>query len=179
MEPVLLPPNYKDIINPLIFLTGPIQGAPRWHNVAISLIHRLDQSIQIASPSRKVDEIYLAQNTARFKHSQNQEEWEQVDWEDYHLQKAADNGVILFWMPKEKEHFCDRAYAQTTRHEWGVWRTKYSQGECKIALGVELGFSGEAYIKYKASKEFPELPIYETLHETCTDAVSQINQTRS
>jgi len=134
---ILLPPNYRSIEGPLIFLAGPIQGAPKWHNKAIKIIQDINLDINIASPSKKVDRIYLKQNQERFKHSANQEEWEQVDWETFYLNRAAQKGAIMFWFPNEETHYCERAYAQTSRFELGEWNTKCKQGGSNIVIGFE------------------------------------------
>jgi hypothetical protein len=71
---VLLPPHYESIEGSLIFLGGPIKGAPYWHNEAIKMIQNNSKEINIASPSKRVDKKYLDANPTQFKHSSNQEE---------------------------------------------------------------------------------------------------------
>ncbi|MBT3397718.1 hypothetical protein HOA55_02970 [archaeon] len=164
---VILPPNYPN--DPLIFLAGPIQGAPEWHDPAIRIIHAKDLEINIASPSRSVSEEYLNQNLAKFGNRFP----EQVDWESKHLRQAADHGAILFWMPKEKTHFCERAYAQTTRFELGEWATKSKYGKCDLAVGIQPGFPGESYIRRRLHQDLPDLKIHITLRETCWDAIEK------
>ena len=58
--------------------------------------------------------------------------------------QAARQGAILFWLAKEHLHFCDRAYAQTTRFELGEW---LNAAPASVVVGIEPGFSGERYIK--------------------------------
>src|SRR5690242_6270198 len=98
---VLRPPHYSDMAGPIVFLAGPIQGAPDWQFEAVELLHAGDHRLNIASPRR-----LEAWNTGNDYN-------EQVDWETHHLRQAAREGVILFWLAREAEHRCDRAYAQT------------------------------------------------------------------
>lgn len=174
MGKIILPPNYPEIKGSLIFLAGPIKGASCWQNEAIRIIKSKAEEINIASPSKMVDEVYLKQNPAQFKHSVNQEEWEQVDWETYHLNLAAKKGAIMFWLDKEETHYCERAYAQTSRFELGEWKERNREGNVKIALGIEPGFRGQYYIKYRLSRDCPDLKIYSTLEETCEEAIRLI-----
>lgn len=100
---------------PLVFLAGPIQEAEDWQSTAIGLISRESSAINVASPRGDYSNRAFDYNT-------------QVDWETYYLNQAAKYGGILFWLAKEKEHVCDRAFAQTTRFELGEWLTKHLFG---------------------------------------------------
>ena len=173
---VLLPPHYESVEGGLIFLGGPIKGAPLWQNEAIKIIRKNDGEINIASPSRKVDSVYLEANQTPFRNSVNQEEWEQVDWESFHLDRAAENGCILFWLPPEAKHFCERAYAQTSRVEIGEWKVKHKYTGCNVVIGFERGFSGEHYLRYRLRKEYPNIPVCSTLEETCFASVEKVKR---
>ncbi|MBU3913770.1 MAG: nucleoside 2-deoxyribosyltransferase domain-containing protein [Nanoarchaeota archaeon] len=178
MGRVILPPNYPDFDGPLIFLAGPIQGAPNWHNLSIEVILSFDEGINVASPSRRVDSVHLSQNPIPFKHSDNQEEWEQVDWETFYLNRAGcpdRKGCILFWLAEESEHFCKRAYAQTTRHEIGEWKIWHQVRKSRLVVGASPRFSGIHYIKYKWGKDCPDINIYDNLYDTCKEAVRLAN----
>ncbi|MAH47605.1 hypothetical protein CMI37_17420 [Candidatus Pacearchaeota archaeon] len=176
---VLLPPHYENIQGPLIFLGGPIQGAPYWHNNAIQMIQNNSEKIDIASPSRRVDKIYLDANPTSFRNSSNQEGWEQVDWETFHLNQASKNGCILFWLPLEVQHYCDRPYAQTSRVEIGEWKTKHLENGCNLVIGFQPDFSGEHYLRYRLTKECPDIPICSSLEETCLAAIKSIRLHRA
>lgn len=117
---IYMPPKYDRTDKPLIFLAGPILGAERWQNKAAELLEKLALDINIASP-RYIgnDQDIIGDFFPEEKpHSQ-------IDWETYHLNKAGKNGVILFWLAKESEHFCDRAFAQTSRFELSEWKEKH------------------------------------------------------
>jgi hypothetical protein len=152
---LLIAPNYENIEGKLIFLAGPIQGAPNWQAQAISIIQNLAPEMNIASPRRKT------YDDSNFIYA------EQVDWERHHLNYARQNGAIMFWLAKEHEHRCDREYAQTTRFELGESLGKGA----KVAVGIEEGFTGAKYVRHVLPKEYPEVPICESLEETCKKAL--------
>jgi hypothetical protein len=139
-----------DFDKPVIFLAGPIQGAPNWQDTAIEIIHSQMPEVIIASPRKD----YL-DNSFNYN--------EQVDWESYHLEKAASTGVIMFWLAREVEHDPERAYAQTTRAELFDWKNRPGN----IVIGIESGFSGEKYIRRRFKQDRPEVKIFDTLEETC------------
>lgn len=74
-------------------------------------------------------------------------------------------------MAKEKDHICDRAYAQTTRAELFEWKMRHERDRANLVIGIEDGFSGAKYIKQKFSEDCPEVPIYDQLEHTCLKAV--------
>lgn len=160
---LILPPNYLQTIDaPLIFLAGPIQGADDWHKNAIQILSCKAPELYIASPRRQIE------TKGDFtKEMYN----EQVDWETYHLRKAGENGVVLFWLAKEFEHRCDRAYAQTSRFELAEWKMRHERDGSKIVVGIENGFSGGRYLIRRLSQDCPDVPINDCLEETCNSAI--------
>lgn len=114
-----------------IFLAGPIQGTDDWQQKAIELLTEKLKSQYghyiICSPRSNKGERKFSFN-------------EQVDWETLNLSEAE---VIMFFLAEEKEHFPDRAYAQTTRFELAEWLTK---DPGKVVIGLEGSFSGIPYI---------------------------------
>lgn len=53
MSGVIIPNRYVKVVDPLIFLAGPIRGAPNWQDEAIFILTRSPQ-ITIASPRRGI-----------------------------------------------------------------------------------------------------------------------------
>ncbi len=156
---LLLPPEYKDIRGPLIFLAGPIQGALDWHECAIDCLHTLNSSINIASPRRTyLDEQFVYEA--------------QVDWETHHLRKSS---LILFWLAKEANHMCDRAYAQTTRVEIGEWMVRHQFQGKKLVIGIEKGYTGEKYLRRRFSQDCPGVPILDSLEKSCKKVIEYIS----
>jgi hypothetical protein len=164
---VFIPPAVGDIVGPLVFLAGPITGAPDWQSKAIDLIRSADAEIFIASPRRAVEregdfteDMYI----------------EQVEWEHRHLARAAHEGVTLFWLAKESRHVCERSYAQTTRFELGEAVTVHRLTGAKVVVGIERGFTNERYLRKTLASKTPAIPVLDTLEETCTAAVRLARQ---
>jgi hypothetical protein len=173
MATLITPPTYvEDTDTPIIFLAGPIRGAPDWQARAAAYLFDKDPSIIIANPRRSgMDE---------YRHKHFPKEWfeEQVDWETAHLKMASEWGAILFWLAKETDHGCDRPFAQTTRYELGEWKGRLEADGLfhrTVALGIEEGFTGRRYIERRLSQDCPNLIIYHSLEETC-DRALQIAQ---
>ncbi len=163
-ENLYLPPYYIPETTrntPVIFLAGPIQGTGDWQSEAREMIHTKRPDVIVASPRR----AYLP---GEFDYGK------QVDWETYHLRRAAENGAILFWLAREEEHVPFRAYAQTSRFELAEWKMRHERDEVRIVIGIEKGFSGEKYIRRRFSQDCPEVSILETLPETCERAIEVI-----
>ena len=151
---------------PLVFLAGPVVGAPNWQVDAAARILSLDSEIYVASPRRQGVDFETAD--PRFE--------EQVLWETYHLNMAGRNGVVLFWLVKEEVHLCDRPYGQTSRFELGEWKTKHELYKAKLVVGIHPGFPGGEYIRYRLSMESPDVPLPTTLERTCEEAVRLIKK---
>lgn len=142
----------------VIFLAGPIQGAPDWQSTAIQTIHDIDSSIVVASPRKDYEEgefVYEAQ----------------VDWETQYLGRAAKNGVVLFWLAKQSEPTPGRAYGQTSRFELGEWKANHVHDGVPLVVGVEQEFGNIRYITRRLSQDCPNVPITHSLVETCEVAV--------
>ena len=168
MGEIIICPKFTRPKGPVIFLAGPIQGAPDWQGEAIEILKR-KTSASIASPRR----------AGTFKEGLTDEDFEiQVRWEHHYLDIAEKTGVILFWLAKESTHFCERAYAQTSRFELG-WKLGAMADICGgkyIVTGIEPGFSNEHYLRVAIPMIVPSVyPIYSTLEETCSRAVEIIN----
>ena len=167
---ILIAPEYENVEGPLIFLAGPIQGAYNWQEQAISLINSLDSEMNIASPRRRI------KHEGEFTENMYNE---QVDWETHYLNRAAEKGAVMFWLAKESEHVCHRAYAQTSRFELAEWKVLHQIYHSKMVVGIEEGFTGHRYIEKRFSQDCPEVPVLSSLEETCTKAVEFANQSRN
>jgi hypothetical protein len=169
---ILRAPVYEPIPerDPLLFLAGPIQGANDWQAEVIDHISsEWDSELQlhIASP-RRIEE------PGSFNYS------EQVRWERHHLFRAMKFGAVAFWLARqdpELPYKVGRAYAQTTRFEFGMAYAAARLGhEPHISLGMEEGYKGsEKY--YNDCAEELALPIYVSLEGLGRDAL--INTIRS
>ncbi len=157
---IFVPPEYISSVQKVIFLAGPIQGAPDWQSDAIDILTTFKPDIYIASPRRKI--------TEGFNYN------EQVDWETENLRKAGKNGVIMFWLAKEQDQIPGRSYAQTSRAELFEWKVRHERDGTKIVVGIEEGFSGLKYIRRRFSQDCPDVPILDSLKETCTKVLEML-----
>jgi hypothetical protein len=161
---VIFPPSYiVELQGPVIFLAGPIQGAPDWQTEAIRLLQAAAPDIHLASPRRgpAVEEFDYTQ---------------QVNWETYHLKRAGQHGAILFWLAKEAVHLCERAYAQTSRFELGEWKVKHERDGVKLIVGIDEGFTNSRYIRHRLTQDCPNVPICRSLAETCQEAIRAVRR---
>lgn len=159
LPPTYIPETAQDA--PVIFLAGPIQGTTDWQSEATKLIHTSRPDIVVASPRR----AYLPGEFDYVK---------QVNWETFHLRRAAKYGAILFWLARETEHVPGRAYAQTSRFELAEWKVRHERDTIKLVIGIEEGFSGATYIRHRFSQDCPKVPLLNTLSETCIRAIAEI-----
>jgi hypothetical protein len=161
----VFPPDHPECEGPLIFLAGPIQSATDWQSKAVDILNAIAPDIHVASPRRNVN----------FEGEFSKDMYnEQVDWETFHLRRAAKEGVVLFWLAKEDDHACHRAYAQTSRFEIGEWKERHCRDGSKLVVGIEEGFTGARYIRRRFSQDCPEVQICDSLQATCEAAVSLI-----
>jgi hypothetical protein len=155
---VLFPPTIEPIDGPLVFLAGPIQGAPDWQAEAIRWFAERAPGVAIASP-RRLDRSRPFDYAA------------QVDWETHHLNRAAKCGVILFWLAREAVSVPGRAYAQTSRFELAEWKVRHERDGVRLVVGIEDGFSGARYIRHRLGRDCPQVPLLSSLPDVCASAV--------
>ncbi|MGL6072525.1 MAG: hypothetical protein ACRC8S_00055 [Fimbriiglobus sp.] len=158
MAAVYYPITIVPVTGPLIFLAGPIQGAPHWQAEAISWFVAHAPMVSVASPRR-------LERSREFDYAA------QVDWETYYLRRAAEQGVILFWLAREAESVPGRAYAQTSRFELAEWKVRHERDGVKLVVGLEEGFSGARYIRHRFGQDCPEVPLLTSLEAVCAAAV--------
>jgi hypothetical protein len=163
----IFPPDKPPIAGPVIFLAGPIQSAEDWQRHAVRILNEIAPEVHVASPRRNIN----------FEGEFSEEMYnEQVDWETFHLRRAGKEGVVLFWLAKEDDHVCHRAYGQTSRFEIGEWKERHCRDGSKLVIGIEPGFTGARYIKRRFSQDCPDIPVCDSLEETCREAVRKIEK---
>ena len=155
---LLIPPRYESVTGPLVFLAGPIQGAPDWQAEAIAWFSAQAPQLNIASPRREYA-------PGEFDHAA------QMDWESHYLRRAAQCGVILFWLARESLEISGRSYAQTTRFELAEWKVRHENDGTQLVVGIEDGFSGARYIRRRYAQDCPSVPVVTSLAEACQLAV--------
>ena len=128
-------PKKEDI---WVFLMGPIQGAPDWHEEVFNLCPS-DLPVTFLCPKRKQNPKGNEDDTKVFG---DKEYNKQVKWETEGL-RACD--IILCWVPLPAENIPGRSYAQTTRFELGE---NLARGK-KVLCGTDPKFPGRRYFQQK------------------------------
>ena len=169
MSNVLIPKTYVITLNyPIIFLAGPIRGAPNWQDEAIKYIISKNPNIIIASPRRETRESiapYILKGDESFFPRQRA-------WERHYLDIASKTGAILFWLPEETEHNCNKVYGAMTRLELGQWMTRYKLDKSiRFCVGSDGKFSELNTIAFDLKLDAPDKKIFSTLEETCDEAL--------
>lgn len=169
MIKILIAPEYdysisdKDIV---IFLAGPIQGSYDWHSEFIDKLSKnieTDKNVIICSPKR-------------IKKDDNFNYDEQVNWESYYLHKSSKQGIIVFWLAKEKDHIEGRSYAQTTRFELAEWWTKGQYiKDFKIVVGADKEFNGLKYINKKFKDTYALFNMCYSIDDTINEIIKKVN----
>jgi hypothetical protein len=155
----LQPPEIVSVDRPVIFLAGPIQGAPDWQSEAAAKIHALDPTLIVASPRKDYAE-------GEFVYER------QVDWETHFLRKAGETGVVAFWLAAPDYETPGRAYAQTTRFELAEWKMRHEYEGAKLTIGIENEFGNARYIRRRFSQDCPDVKITDSLEQMCINAVT-------
>jgi len=169
MSKIIIPKTYiKDLDAPLIFLAGPIRSAPNWQDKAIKILFSQESNLIIASPRRGIrngiSEDIISGNENYFPR--------QRAWERYYLDLASRTGAILFWLPEEEKHNCNKVYGAMTRIELGQWMTNYRyDNSVHFCVGTDGKFPEMDTIEYDLSLDAPDKKIFNSLEETCAEAL--------
>ncbi len=173
MERLYTPPRQLAIpdTTPLVFLAGPVQGAPDWQTPFAEATLASNPDTAVASPRR------TAEDQARFDAD------EQVKWEHRSLDRARRFGVLAFWLAAQElddeTYPAGRAYAQTTRIELGKalgW--KHYQPDLPVVIGFDpeytmRGGGSESYIRREA--KLAGIAIYNSASETLSAITRSIS----
>ena len=162
MGEIILPPEYKNVSGPLIFLAGPIKGSANWQGDAIEQITK-GSDVHIACPRRSA----LPTGTKLEGRGYH----EQVDWEHHYLDYAAEHGVIVFWLAKQDHETPGRAYAQTSRLELGEAIARHYLQNIKLVVGVEEGFTNERYIRRTLAQKCASVKVFAHMSDTIEEAI--------
>lgn len=144
---------------PLVYLAGPIQGTPDWQSEAVATLGDLAPDVHVATPRGSNFRGGIEKHLA---------------WEQACTDRAARDGVILFWCARETSHRCNRTYAAQMRFELGEWAVKSSAGLAQVVVGFERGFTGGPYLQRRLTLSYPRVPICRDLRQACAVAVELI-----
>lgn len=174
MSKLIIPKTYvQELDAPLIFLAGPIRSAPNWQDEAIKILFSKEPNLIIASPRRGIRD-----NIAKYIISGNEIYFSrQRAWERHYLDIASKTGAILFWLPGEEEHNCEKVYGAMTRVEIGQWMTRYHfDKKVHFCVGSDSKFSELHTIEFDLKLDAPDKKINKTLEETCAEAIQLAHQ---
>lgn len=171
MKRYILPPFYYEVPdNPVIFLAGPIHGASRWQSEAARMILSRTKDIVIASPRR----FYFEQMPANYFDDSLYTFYRQRPWEKYYMNRAAQGGAVLFWLPAPDPDFLKpgMVYGATTRFELGEWMTRYDiDPSIGLEIGGEPGFPTLHTIRYDKEDLMGSNEIYDNLETLVEKAI--------
>ena len=86
----------------IIFLAGPIRGAPNWQDLAVQFLLLRNSELFVASPRWEVGE-----SVAKYVLPGNQEYFSRARaWERHYFDLASKTGAVMFWLPGEANHDC-------------------------------------------------------------------------
>lgn len=157
---VILPRTYMPKIEkPLIFLAGPIRGAPDWQEEAIQRIITNNREVIIANPRWDargyVKGMSIRGDENHFKR--------QRQWEKYYLEIAAKTGCVMFWLAN--------APGYMTRLELGLLMGEYKINRSpRFCVGGDPRFLDIETIRYDLIEDTRKI-IYSSLAETCNTAI--------
>jgi hypothetical protein len=154
---------------PVIYLAGPIRSAPPWQDDAIHLLLALDPDVMIASPRKEIEA-----GLARYVATGDEVLFSrQRAWERHYMDKASKTGALLFWLPGEARHDCNKVYGAMTRLELGQWMTNYRHDHAvRFLVGSDGKFPELDTIMYDLMIDAPEKGIIRELDTLCEAAVT-------
>lgn len=173
MGKVILPKTFipeSEIDRPLLFLAWPIRGAAKRQNEAIDILLAEEPDIMIASPRRK-DEItdFVRDNLVEWDESYFPRQRKR---ENYYLDIASRIWAILFWLPGEEIHKCEKSFGAMTRMELGQWMVHYHYNpDVRFCVGSDWNFSEMSTIQVDLDRYAPDKITTTTLQETCAEAL--------
>lgn len=176
MQTLILPNTYVETDDrPLIFLAGPIRSAPNWQDEAITYLFSRNEDLIIASPRRGVrdgiapfvargDDTYFSRQRA---------------WERHYLKiaqsKKEKRGAIMFWLPGEEEHNCEKVYGAMTRLELGQAFSDYKHDNSnRFVIGSDGKFPEINTIAFDLRIDAPGKAMFNTLEATCDGALAYV-----
>jgi hypothetical protein len=168
MGKVILPNTYVENIKfPLIFLAGPIRGAPDWQSKAIEILLAKNSNLFIASPRGR-----LKENIFQYIASGKQDYFpRQRAWERHYIDIASKKGGLMFWLPEQATDIGKKPYASMSRIELGEAIGRYREDNTtRFCAGCPGNFQDLDAIEDDLMAYAPRL-IYDTLEKTCDEVL--------
>ena len=180
----------------LYFLAGPIRGAGDWQAKAIKLLAEKDPGCIIACPCRYTEEHelfkYSVEPTLRIDKQPELTFARQTLWERHYLNIASIYGSVIFFLAEEDSNNprakSDGPYGRDTYGELGRWSMRSARADAivrsgggtkvNLVIGADPDFSGLSVIQANFDEDHGyEFPIYNTLEETISQAVTLAKKT--
>ncbi len=175
---VLLPKTYihpNDLVHPLFFFGGPIQGADDWQMTCYKIFSAKCEKFTAIIPYN-----YPLHHPMRKTALSGKEDFftRQTIWERFYLSAASQQGCILFWLPEESKtrpRSDGSPYARDSYGEVAEWRGQMiHQKSIRCVVGAEKNFPGLSQISCNFSEALGTgFRIYSTLEETVDAALAQ------
>lgn len=169
-------PRYFTSPNPIdapdsiqtVFLAGPVQGAPNYHDEFARRILVARPDVVVASPRRTRDD------QARFDRD------EQKAWEFASRERTYKLGVTGIWLAAQdftdEEYPEGRAYAQTTRIEFGQTVGRYQENpRVKLVLGFHSEYAGGNEDFIRSLMNYVGLPVVESQDEFIDQILAKLD----
>ncbi len=169
MSEFIFPPNnINNPNNPVVFLAGPVQGAEDWQKAAADMLLAQGAEASIISP-RGAPELYQKPSAWLDNNKQN-------PWERHYLRLAREKGVLAMWMAEQTFETPGRAYAQTSRIEFGfIAGWKDYNPDLDFVFGVSDTYQGgnKTYMQEVCGEI--GVPVHNSLGTWCAAILERLN----
>ena len=164
---------------PLIFLEGPVQGAPDWQTPLAKKLLAARGDIAVASP-RPTPDHELA-FTSKDEATKERTSDKQVAWEYLARSLAMDlGGIVMWWAPQDASipYKQGRVYGKTSNIETGeVWGWKRANPDFPFTLGYDPAFeaSGANSKNYiERNQALMGYPVFGSLDDIARSILKQV-----
>lgn len=164
---------------PLIFLEGPVQGAPDWQTPLANILLAARDDIAVASP-RPTPE-HEANFASKDEALKDRTADKQVAWEYYARNLAMDlGGIVMWWAAQDASipYKEGRVYGKTSNIETGeIWGWKRANPDFPFALGYDPAFqaSGANSKNYiERNQALMGYPVYGSLDDIAQSILRQV-----
>jgi hypothetical protein len=161
-ERLLTPPGWTSVDEnvPVVFIAGPIQGAPDFQTPFAHRMIAAHPHLVVASPRR----LEIDKN---FNYDK------QVKWEQANLGRAAFNGIQAFWL-EPRDHSLPyeegRPYGKTTFGEFNqFYMRKMLRPETRGMLGIHPDYTASGGISERYTRLLAEIAGLTVIHSRIED----------
>ena len=157
----LQPPEIKEVQGEVIYLAGPLHGAPIWQLEAARIIH-------------EAKNIYAASQRDMYGND-SCEYLKLPDWENYYHSRSAKCGAIMYWLAKQTSIVNDSNYAKDAINLLISDKQNHHMTGLKMVVGIEHGFLYENYIRRSIYRDSTNIPLLDNLRDTVMATVQLLD----